>query len=54
LYNTRASFEEPGQGYPEPASIYEESDESEEAKDVCKDHSEWKDVISAYPYEKRG
>jgi hypothetical protein len=25
----------------------------EEAKSVCKDRSKWKDVISAYPKEKR-
>jgi hypothetical protein len=26
----------------------------EEAKDVCKDRSNWKEVISAYPKGKRG
>jgi hypothetical protein len=45
--------EGPGQQYPKPASVYEEFDEMQEAKGVCKDRSKWKEVISAYPNGKR-
>jgi hypothetical protein len=41
--------EGPGQEYPKPASLYDEFEEVEEAKGVCKDRSKWKEVISAYP-----
>jgi hypothetical protein len=42
--------EGPGQEYPKPSSVYEEFDDS---GSVCKDHSKWKELISAYPKGKR-